>query len=886
MKNKGKWLRILLILFGCGIILTALLAGVLYWYSLKDYKPNIITQIYSDDGTLIGEYAEEQRKIVPLKNVPQHVIDAFVITEDARFYKHEGLDYVRIAGAFWSDIRAREMKEGASTITMQVARSFFLTKKKLISRKIKEAILAQRIERYLSKEDILFLYLNQIWLGRRSYGVQVAAENYFGKDISEVTLAEAAVLAALPRAPARYSPVTHPERCKVRQRYVLDRMVESGEISQEDADKAYEEPLRIVDLKSLNMEMAPYFTEHIRRYLVETYGDDVVMRDGLKVFTTVNLEMQKAAQKALREGLSGPEGLDKRQGFRGPIKNLSTREEQEKFIKDTGERLAREWLEGQENDSESGEALEMPDPVPLRVGEKYEALVTGVNDSGKTVYLQVGKNKGFMTLEDMKWARKPDPEVPPEWVRLKKPSQALEEGDVVLVRVKESSIKKDGITYRFALDQEPEAQAGLIAFSVRTGEVKAMVGGYDFYKSQLIRPVQSARQPGSSFKPINYGAALSHPVKDYTAGKVILDSPVVFDDMLPEDEEETEEDQDTSWRPSNYGETFSGPRTFHEALAKSINTISIKILDDIGVGYARKFARRLGITSPMPKDLSIALGSAPVTLVELCRAYNVFASGGYLVNPVYIRRIYDRDGNLLEYMEAQEIKDSLIEEREMDDEIQEDDLLNAAEEAVSLSGRLSEPVAPEEIGELGWEEYLEELRMDLIPSIAPAATPAHGPEVLDRQTAYLMTSLLKGVIQYGTGWKAKRLGWPLAGKTGTTNDFKDAWFIGFSPEIICGVWVGFDDFSRSLGRLETGSRAALPIWIEFMKEALAGKSPMDFPQPHGIEFANIDNETGLLAGPCSEDTSFLAFKEGTAPTETTPCSPARIHGDLLRSLDY
>ncbi len=894
MAESRKWLKVLIVVAALGIVLAAVSAVVLYWYfsrdlpplySLKDYRPNIITQIYADDGSLIGEYAEERRKIVPLERVPQYLIDAIVITEDARFFKHEGLDYIRIAGAAWEDIKAGgKPKEGASTITMQVARSFFFTKRKLLSRKIKEAILATRIERYLTKDEILFLYLNQIWMGRRSYGVQVAAENYFGKDISEVTLAEAAVLAALPRAPARYSPVNHPDKCKARQKLVLDIMVQAGKITEEEAEEAYAEPLRIVEIPNLSATETPYFTEHVRRYLVETYGEERVLLDGLQVFTTCNLKLQRAAQEAVRRGIDGPKGLDKRQGYRGPLRNLETEDDRVKFLEESEEKLAAAWVREHKKNPGADAESKRPEKIPLEVGEEYEALVTSINNKKKLVYLKVGRSEGYMSLEDMAWARKPNPDVPPEWIKLKSPSQALNVGDVILARVKEAVIEKDRSYYRFALEQDPLSQAGLLAFSVRTGEVKALIGGYDFFQSQLIRPVQSARQPGSSFKPINYAAALAHPMRSYTTATVILDSPVVFDHALPQDDDR----DDTTWRPDNFSETFSGPCTFHQALAKSINMISIKILDDIGVGYSRKFAKKMGIKSPMPKDLSIALGSSPVTLVEICRAYNVFASGGYMVEPIYIRRIYDRDGNLLEYMEGSEPEVAAPASVNPGDEIKEEDLLGEEmeEEVAPASPVIPQPVSPEEEGELRFEEYLAELRDGLIPSIPPVGTPVRGPRVMDPQTAYLMTSLLKGVVQYGTGWRAKSLGWPLAGKTGTTNDFKDAWFLGYSPEIICGVWVGFDDFSKSLGRYETGSKAALPIWMEFMQKALEGKSPIDFPQPPGIEFANIDNETGLLAGPCSTSTSFLAFKAGTVPTETTSCSTERIHSDLLRSLDY
>jgi len=874
------------ILFGGG----AAIGGYLYLsrdlpplFSLRDYRPSLITEVYSDDGTLIAEFYQERRKVVPIEEIPPRVVDAFLAVEDARFFKHQGLDYVRIAGAFWHNLKSGEIKgQGASTITMQVARSFFLSRKKLWSRKLKEAILAYRIERYLSKEEILHLYLNQIYLGRGAYGVQAAAENYFGKDIGRLSLAEAAMLAGVAQRPSAYSPSGNFAQARMRQKIVLNQMLVEGFITEEEKEAALSEPIQIVARRSLFMDQAPYFTEHVRRYLVNTYGEEAVLSEGYQVFTTVNLELERTAQQAVRDGLAGPEGLDKRQGYRGPLSRLA-KDAQEKYPEDQEEELRRKWLEADQEkrlaEGMTEEGLEQEvkpaDPVPLQPGEIYQGLVTGVDDQKGRVSIQVGHSQGSISLADMTWAHKVNLEMPGDWQKIARPSQALAKGDVILVRVK-SAPADPKQTYSLALEQEPLAQAGLLAFSARTGEVKALVGGYDFTQNQYIRPVQSARQPGSGFKPVIYGAALEDPAQKFTPATTILDSPVVYDDAFP-----VEGDEDTSWRPENYGQEFSGPRTLRQALTLSINTISIKILDQVGLAYALKFARALGITSPLADNLSLALGSSPVTLEELTTAYNVYASGGYLVRPRYVNKVYDRDGNLLEWEGANPPP------APNSNSFKEEDLVAQAAQARAQT-QAAPPktaVAPAEVHQPAWLEYLKTLRSSPGPRLAPVSEPAHGPTVISPQTAYLMTNLLRGVVEHGTGFKARQVGKPIAGKTGTTNDFKDAWFVGFSPELTCGVWVGFDDFSQSLGKSESGSKAALPIWIEFMSAALRDRPALDFPIPAGIEFTKIDPATGLLAAPCSEKTVFEAFKAGTAPTQVTSCSPTDLHQDLLRSLE-
>ncbi len=879
---KPVYKKLLKILLWCGLagfILGVFFLAGIYWYfsrslpqiySLKDYRPKIITEIYADDASLIAEFAEEYRKVVPWGKIPPFVINAFLAIEDARFYEHEGLDFYRLLGALWHNIEAGEFKEGASTITMQLARTFFgLTRRKILTRKIKEMILAWKMERYLSKDEILWLYLNQIYFGHSAYGIESASERFFGKSVNQLTLAEASLLATIPRSPALYSPINHFERAKKRQKLVLRRMVEEGMITEEEAELAWNEPITIKLKTNPYWKESAYFIEAVRRYLVDRYGKDKLLTDGLRVFTTMNLTLQRAGYQAVRWGLAGPEGLDHRQGYRGAIQKISS-EKWEEFLSEQEAKL-KDKYRFQLLTKGADPSFEVKSPVALNGEDWYQALVLEVDKKNQRLKVAVGKSKGWIDQPELEWALKKDKE------SRKELEEVFSPGDVIWVSVLEKTESKSDTSYKFRLEQKPQAQAGLLAFSTRSGEIKALIGGYDFSLSQLIRPLQSRRQPGSAFKPIIYAGALAHPTKTYTPATIIYDTPIIFDYKV-----ETPEGEKTlTWRPENYGGRFQGPKTFRRALEKSINTVSVKILDDIGIDYIHKFARSLGIKSKLADDLSLALGSSPVSLLELVRAYNVFASGGYLVEPYFIRRVYDRDGNLLEYHRYQPEQET--------EEIEELDFSEGEEKESKPSSPSLEkiqPISPEELGEPGFEEYLKMLRERKIPSIVGVNYPPEGKQVLSPEIAYLMTSLLKGVIQRGTGWRARILGRPLAGKTGTTNEFRDAWFIGYAPQLICGVWVGFDDYTRSLGEHESGAKAALPVWIAFMKEALKLLPAQDFPVPEGIEFALIDQETGLLASSCSEDVVMEAFISGTAPSEKTPCKPTPKTLDLLRSLDY
>jgi penicillin-binding protein 1A len=775
-KKRRFFPKLVLWLFMLGFfvaILGALASVGVYFYiskdlprikSLTEYHPSIITNVYSDDGRKIAEFFKERRIIKPLDEMPAALINAFIAAEDSRFYKHKGIDFYSIVRAFFKNLEAGTIVQGGSTITQQVTKSFLLTPERSYTRKLKEAILAYRIDKAFNKDEILYLYLNQIYLGHGAYGVEAAAENYFGKTVKDLNLAECAILAGLPQAPSKYSPFKYPERAKQRQIYVLNRMVDEGYISNIEATEAINTVVEIKPRRNWYIEEIPYYTEQVRRYVEEKYGRDALYAQGLKIYTAASIEMQKIARQEIEKGLYE---LDKRQGFRGPLKILAP-EEIETFSR---------TIQSELNDN------------PLQAGQTVKGVVVKVDDKNKTVTVRIGNFLGQIALEDMEWARKPNLEIAYYETKVKHPSEALAAGDVILVKVKEK--KEDSDLWQLALEQEPVAQAALLCIEAETGFIKAMVGGRDFRDSQFHRALQSRRQPGSAFKPIIYAAALDkhfddEPERFYTPASVIIDSPIVFEDQ----------ERDFTWKPRNYKERFFGPTLMRDALAKSRNVVTIKILHDIGIDYAIEYARKLGITSDLAKDLSIALGSSGVSLLELTKAYSVFANQGYLIEPVFITKIVDREGNVLE-------------------------------------------------------------------EAAPVRT-----KVIEKTTAYLMTHMLEGVVKYGTGWRVKALNRPVAGKTGTTNNLFDAWFMGYTPQYITGTWVGFDN-EAPLGKSETGSRAASPIWLGFMKRILEDKPPKIFEVPEGIVFTKIDAETGLLPIPESKESVFVAFKEGTEPTEYT-----------------
>ncbi len=758
---------------------------------LADYRPPILSQVYGADGTLVGEFYLERRTVVPVDKMPKRLIQAFVSAEDSNFYQHKGIDYLGIARAAFKNLISMRKKEGASTITQQVAKSMLLTPEKKFSRKLKEAILATRMEERLSKDEILYIYLNQIYLGAGAYGVQLAAETYFGKEVENLNLAEMAMLAGLPKAPNSYSPIKHLDRAKERQSYVLERMVKEGYITQAEAQYAKATPIVIQPLKKVNAEQSAYFLEQVRQQLVQKYGEERLYKDGLKIYTTMNAQMQKAAYTAVVNGLKA---VDKRQGFRGAAKYLQEAEV-EPFCKKVEDEI---------------------DDLSLKEGSIYQGVVTGVDPEKRELTVQVGERTGTVPRKNMEWAGRL--ELIP---RFGKPEakRAIGLGAVLELQVKVPDQNKTGAV--FALDQVPEAQAALIALDPLTGGVRAMVGGYDFKKSQFNRAMQAKRNPGSAFKPIIYAAALDNGM---TTASVIDDSQVEY-----------ESGAEKAWKPKNYDNVYRGPVTMREALTESINVVSVKILEQIGVGAAIDYAKKIGITSPMASNLTLALGSSSVTPMELTSAYAVFASGGYRTTPYFVTRVLDREGNVLE--ETAEPKIPVF--RRMSSAGEGDGNPPQGEDGEQPPQKPEEPVLTSSTG---------------------GAFPVIPPE-----TAFIMTNLMQSVVTSGTGGRARAVGRPVAGKTGTTNDMKDAWFVGYVPQLVAGVWVGYDQ-ERSLGAGGSGGQAAAPIWTEFMQQALAGLPVRSFPTPGNVTFALIDPHTGHLAREGTPGAVQECFIAGTEPT--------------------
>jgi len=774
--RKFLWLTLSGTLLGIAGLVTAylLVAGSLPKVdTLADYRPPVITRILSDDGTVIAEIYKERRILVPVERIPRQLIHAFVAAEDSKFFEHRGIDLVSIFRAALKNIKAGGIVQGGSTITQQVAKSLLLTPEKKFERKFKEAILAWRMEQKLSKEEILYLYLNQIYLGHGAHGIQAAAENYFAKNVDDLTLAESAILAGLPQAPSRYSPYRHFQRAKDRQRYVLKRMVEDGYISEAEAEQAVAEEIVIHPRVNQHVAEAAYFTEQVRRDLVETYGEDTVLTQGLEVHTSLNLNMQRAAQKAVRDNLRN---YDKRQGYRGPKQILGAAE-------------AEEFLAKQEK------RFQRQPPVE---GVYLRGILTGIE--GAVLQVAVGHRRGLLPRTGLKWAGNLHFLSRDEY--LKTPEDPEAEDILVpvgsVLELKVAKVRPDA-SLELSLEQTPEAQGALVALDPQSGQVKAMVGGYDFATSQFNRVTQARRLPGSGMKPLIYAAALD---KGYTPATVILDTPIIY-------KETRESGEETEWKPRNYGKKFYGPTSLRTGLTKSRNIITIKILEDIGVNYAANYARRLGIVSPLTRDLTLGLGSSAVTPIEMAKAYAVFANGGIKVTPAYIARILDRDRRIIASVDPADFPDG------------------AGEGQRLLQQRRERVISPE--------------------------------------TAYLVTNLMESVVQKGTGWRAKALGRPVAGKTGTTNDLKDAWFLGFIPQLVTVSWTGYDQ-ERSLGKKETGSRAAAPAWVAFMKQATRNYRVRQFQVPDSIEFRPVDPRTGLLVPEDTPDAVIEAFAPGTTPS--------------------
>ena len=743
-QQKGAWTRTLrLLVLGCVFfsIVTAGMCGIILWREITadlppvddilHYRPPTATRIYADDGTQIGEFYFERRYLVPVERVPPVVRAAFIAAEDADFYRHKGVDLLSITRALLRNVQRGTVIQGGSTITQQVVKSLLLSPEKSYRRKLREILLALQLERHLTKDEILYLYLNQIYFGNAAYGIAAAAQAYFDKEVEELTLAEGALLAGLPQAPTRYSPVRHPDRAKARQRYVLTRMEEEHYITPQQRVAALQEDLFLVGRSLLAYGVAPDYVEHIRRILEDRYGGAAPYQMGLNVYAAIDLKMQRAAEAAVRQGL---EELDRQYHYTGALYHLEPGAI-EPFLRRQGEE-------------------------PVVVNGTYTAIVIAAR--GDSVAVRVGSERGVLDPHTTGWARR-------------RGSGPLRPGDVLRVQV----LGRDGQNgLRLTLDEHPPVDGALVAIDPATGEVKAMVGGYDFGRSQLNRAVQSERQPGSAFKPLVYAAALD---RGYTPATQVFDGPITLAGGNP-----------PLWSPRNYNDRYFGWTTLRNALAQSLNTVTVRVANSVGLTSLMDSLRRFRVFHRMPaRNLSIALGSAEVSLLKLTQAYATFATLGERPAAMFIRRITDDEGRVLE-----------------------------------------------------------------------EAKP-HFDRVVSQATAYLVTSMLQTVVERGTGRRAQALGRPCAAKTGTTNDYHDAWFIGFTPDLVVGVWVGFDT-ERSLGEGATGGRVAAPIWTRFMEEALEGRPIADFRIPPDVTLVNIDEATGLRAVP--DRASVLeVFRRGTEP---------------------
>jgi penicillin-binding protein 1A len=692
------------IAFGAAVGLLFVYAGDLpEVHALEDYRPIVETELYADDGQSIGTFALQRRILVTYPQIPKVLREAILTTEDQHFEQHWGVDFPRVLQAAWHDITRRHIAEGASTLTMQLAGGLFLNRSdRSFRRKLQETILALQIERHYTKEQIFTMYCNQIYLGSGNYGFEAASEYYFSKPVGQVTLPEAALLAAVIRGPV-YSPVTHPDRALARRNLVLSLMAHDRKITPAQAAAASKEPIGL-HIPSLRDDLAPYFVEEIRQYLEHTYGTAAVHQQGLRVYTTLNVAMQRAADRAVRDGLHA---YDRRHGWRGNLPNIVRDHlgEPDKYQSDDWKRA-------------------------MQAGDHVTALVTAVEPA--YAWLKIGTCRAMLTPSDFSWTGH------------RSAAELLKPGDLVVVQIKELS----GNTALVQLEQRPAAQAALLAIDNSTGEIKAMVGGYDFEESKFNRATQAVRQTGSSFKVYVYADALAQGADPFDT---VVDEPVTF------------HSGGQDYTPHNYDEKFEGRITLRRALADSRNIPAVRLLDHVGIENLIALARKFGISSPLPPFLPLALGAADLTLMEHTSAFTVFPDDGIHIEPHFIRRVTSYDGALL-----------------------------------------------------------EEAR----PNVT---------DVLPPPVARTTVAMLEDVVHFGTGVRARELGRPSAGKTGTTNDFTDAWYIGFTPEITAGVWVGYDDKRVSLGQKETGARAALPIWLEFMQQAMQGTPVANFPNVVPLE---------------------------------------------------
>ena len=804
-KPKRHWGWRLLATVSITVVVGALLAlvGLVFLTqdlpelrSLDDYRPPQASVVYGHEGEVVGRFSKERRTVVPFKKIPRIMIDAVIASEDADFFKHEGVDILGIARCVVKNFLAGRKRCGGSTITQQTVKTFFLTPEKTYLRKTRELILAKRVEEALSKEDILFLYLNQIYFGHGAYGVQEAAQVYFGKDVEDIKVHEAALLAGLPQSPSRLDPYKYEDRARKRRTYVLSRLHELGKIDNKTHEESQNAPIELASGRSETyLDNNSHYIAHVRAVLTEELGEDVLFTGGLSVHTGLDPLIQSAADSSLERGV---EAIDKRQGWRGPLLHLEPPEA----------KALIEALEARRANAKPKKSKDSTSPLiwdlssfgssprnlsPRHLAERarmrrvipggtYGGIVIRVEDASLTAVVALSDelhvNLPFRTA--LRWARpfnvKQNTPYPT------RPSEVLKKGDIVLVRTKPSKNKKGVEKWRGTLEQRPLAQAAVVVIDPQTREVRALSGGYGPGAGTFNRAIQARRQPGSTFKPIVYAAAFA--TRKFTPISECLDAPRVYRDPYAK----------KSWKPQNYSGTFDGVISLRRALTLSKNLCSVELIDKIGVDTVLKTARRMGLRKRLPRNLTLALGSGDVTPLEMTNALTTLADNGRYAEPIFIRKVVNAENKVLLESKAQ------------------------------------------------YEQ------------------------ALDPAVAYQVVSLMQSVVEEGTAQRVKALNRPVAGKTGTTNESRNAWFIGFTPQLVTGVWVGLDD-NRPLGPSETGGRAAIPIWLKTMTAALKDKPALEFVAPSDVVFAHVDPETRKLAPPNHPGARTEPFLPGTEPTE-------------------
>ncbi|NGO52672.1 penicillin-binding protein 1A [Allomesorhizobium camelthorni] len=778
-------IRLIGYFFGIGTMLALLVAGGIAVYVgnltkglpdyevLASYEPPVTTRVHASDGALMGEFARERRLYLPIQAVPDRVKAAFLSAEDKNFYSHPGVDFEGIIRAAVVYLRGGPMT-GGSTITQQVAKNFLLTNERSLERKVKEAVLSFRIEQAYSKDRILELYLNEIFFGLGSYGIAGAALTYFDKSVSELTVAEAAYMAALPKGPSNYHPFKYTDRATERRNWVIDQMVANGYVSREEGDKSKAEPLGVTPRRGGTYLFAgEYFTEEVRREIIARYGEDALYEGGLSVRTTLDPKMQLVARKAMQNGLLK---YDMLRGYRGPVTTID---------------ISGDWA------VPLGEVKNLDDVPEWRL-----AVVLESSDAGLTVGLQPKRKasgalddkreQATVAKEDMSFAMRHV--VDGKRVKADSPADVLKPGDVVFVEKKEG---EDG----YMLRQPPEVSGGMVAMDPHTGRVLAMVGGFSYSQSEFNRATQAMRQPGSSFKPFVYAAALDN---GYTPASVIMDGPITI------------RIGNEVWSPKNYDSKAAGPSTLRAGIERSRNLMTVRLANDMGMKLVAEYAERFGVYDKMPPHIAMSLGSGETTVMRMVSAYSVMANGGRQIKPSLIDRIQDRYGKTV---------------------FKHDE--RGCESCVA-------------------EEWAEQAEPELIDN---------AEQVLDPMTAYQITSMMEGVVTRGTAVTVSELGRPIAGKTGTTNDEKDTWFMGYTPNLVVGLYMGFDQ-PKTLGKGSTGGGLAAPIFKEFMAEVLKGVPPTEFQVPEGMKLIAINRKTGMQAGEGEPGTIMEAFKPGTGPADS------------------